>query len=128
MMIVHMRMCIYSHPVAPRHLAESNATPISSRGRGWVGHRLLVETDINVDGALGLAASHQIVDEVHYRLLHGVAGVQDATVHVHPDRAEEPHPATAHHRAVQGVGCRETSREGTLKSPCSGLRLSGSAC
>ncbi len=67
----------------------------------WAGHRLHVDAEIAVDARLDVTSAHRIADDVHHALLHDVAGVQDVTVHVHPDHAEgDRHEATSHHRAA----------------------------
>lgn len=67
----------------------------------WVGHRLNVEVEITVDGHLEVLPAHRIADEVHHQLIHRVAGVEEVSVHIHPDHgAEDTHSLTAHHRSL----------------------------
>lgn len=65
----------------------------------WIGHRLRAEIDLTVDCRLTVIEAHAIADQAHHRLLHDVARLDDATVHVNPcphDDADH-HQATAHH-------------------------------
>ncbi len=67
----------------------------------WVGHRLNVEVEITVDSHLEVLPAHRIADEVHHQLMHRVAGVEDVSVHIHPDHgADDTHSLTAHHRSL----------------------------
>jgi cation diffusion facilitator family transporter len=67
----------------------------------WVGHRLHVDAEIAVGAHLDVTSAHRIAEDVHHTLLHDVAGVQDVTVHVHPDHTEgDSHEATSHHRSA----------------------------
>lgn len=67
----------------------------------WVGHRLMIDAEIVVDRRLDVAAAHEIADDVHHELIHGVPGVEDVTVHIHPDDGTpEHHEVTHHHRSV----------------------------
>jgi len=71
----------------------------------WVGHRLRAEAGITVDPRLDVVAAHQIANEAHHRLLHGVPKLVDATIHVSP--SAEPgathHEMLEHHPTVPGV-------------------------
>lgn len=62
----------------------------------WIGHRLHAETGVQVDHHLDVVAAHEIANEVHHRLLHGVARLVDVTVHVSP----APAPGTDFHETL----------------------------
>ena len=67
----------------------------------WIGHRLHVDAEIAVDARLDVSSAHRIADAVHHALLHEVVGVEDVTVHVHPEHADgDRHEATSHHRSA----------------------------
>ena len=62
----------------------------------WLGHRLVAELNVAVDGTLAVAQGHAIAAEVSHRLLHDVRHLDEA--HVHIDPAElEPHDHSHHH-------------------------------
>jgi len=65
----------------------------------WTGHELLAEMDITVRGDLTVERAHAIAEEVRHRLLHEVARLSGATIHVNPSVAAgtDPHAVTAHH-------------------------------
>ena len=50
----------------------------------WMGHRLRVDLEIDVDGALTVADGHSIAERVHQRLVTGVDHLDDVHVHVDP--------------------------------------------
>ncbi|MBI3649220.1 MAG: cation transporter [Actinobacteria bacterium] len=56
----------------------------------WVGHRLLAELSIDVDGALSVGSGHDIAERVREELLREVPRLAGATVHVDP-HAHDPH-------------------------------------
>ena len=62
----------------------------------WIGHRLHAEADIIVDADLGMTDAHDIAVRVHHALVHDVARLHDATVHVNPCG----HGGVDHHREV----------------------------
>ena len=66
----------------------------------WMGHRLLAQVRLSVDGALPVTRAHEIAEVAHHELLHHVPNLSDAIIHVDPagDRGD-PHAATAHHRS-----------------------------
>ena len=65
----------------------------------WVGHRLLAQVRLSVDGALPVTEAHSIAEDVHHELLHHVRNLSDAIVHVDPSgTASDPHASTRHHR------------------------------
>jgi cation diffusion facilitator family transporter len=51
----------------------------------WLGHRLHAEVSVTVPGGLSVAEGHDLAREVRHRLLHHVAHLRSATVHVDPD-------------------------------------------
>ena len=62
----------------------------------WLGHRLVAELNVAVDGTLAVAEGHAIAADVSHRLLHDVRHLDEA--HVHIDPAElEPHDHAHHH-------------------------------
>jgi cation diffusion facilitator family transporter len=64
----------------------------------WMGHRLLAQVRLGVDGALTVTEAHGIADETHHRLLHEVTNLSDAIIHVDPEGTEaDPHAGTRHH-------------------------------
>jgi cation diffusion facilitator family transporter len=65
----------------------------------WVGHELHAELRITVSRDLPLAEAHDIAEAVHHRLVHRVARLTDAIIHVDPTRwgEDDPHDLTAHH-------------------------------
>jgi cation diffusion facilitator family transporter len=64
----------------------------------WAGHRLLAQVRLSVDGDLPVTQAHSIAETVHHELLHHVARLSDAIIHVDPFGTEEdPHSATRHH-------------------------------
>jgi divalent metal cation (Fe/Co/Zn/Cd) transporter len=65
----------------------------------WMGHRLLAQVRLSVDGALPVTRAHEIAEVAHHELLHHVSNLSDAIIHVDPAVAGlDPHAATAHHR------------------------------
>ena len=62
----------------------------------WHGHRLVADLDITVPAALPVSDGHSIAEDVRHRLLHAVAHLNDAHVHVDPDDAHA-HESAAHH-------------------------------
>lgn len=66
----------------------------------WVGHRLHVEAEIEVDPQLDVASAHAIADRSQHVLVHEVAAVEDVVVHVHPAGVTELHHATEHHHSA----------------------------
>lgn len=65
----------------------------------WVGHRLLAQVRLSVDGRLSVTRAHGIAEEVHHELLHHVPNLSEAIVHVDPSGTEaDPHAATRHHQ------------------------------
>lgn len=62
----------------------------------WHGHRLVADLDITVPGDLPVSDGHSIAEDVRHRLLHAVAHLDDAHVHVDPDDAHA-HESAGHH-------------------------------
>jgi cation diffusion facilitator family transporter len=58
----------------------------------WLGHRLRAETDITIDGALGVVEGHAIAVAAEHGLLHAIPKLDAATVHVNPLLADGPDP------------------------------------
>lgn len=50
----------------------------------WLGHRLLAEVSIAVDGGMTVEQGHEIAAQVRHELLHRVRYLFDATIHVDP--------------------------------------------
>ncbi|HAA94651.1 MAG TPA: cation transporter, partial [Dehalococcoidia bacterium] len=48
----------------------------------WLGHKMLAEVSIVVDGEISVASGHSIAEDVHHRLLHQLKYLSSATVHV----------------------------------------------
>lgn len=64
----------------------------------WMGHRLMAQVRLGVDGRLHVTDAHAITDEAHHRLLHEVANLSDAIIHVDPEgTGGDPHASTWHH-------------------------------
>jgi cation diffusion facilitator family transporter len=67
----------------------------------WMGHRLLAQVRLSVDGALPVTEAHEIAEVAHHELLHHVPNLSDAIIHVDPAGVGvDPHAATAHHRST----------------------------
>ena len=68
----------------------------------WMGHRLLAQVRLSVDGASPVTKAHEIAEIAHHELLHHVPNLSDAMIHVDPAGVGvDPHAATAHHRSPQ---------------------------
>ncbi len=65
----------------------------------WVGHELRAEAEVVSDSELTLAQSHEIAEEGHHRLLHGIPKLARATIHTSPcgHDGRDHHAATGHH-------------------------------
>lgn len=65
----------------------------------WVGHELIAEVDLAVDGTFNLSEAHAVAEHAEHRLLHDIPRLARATVHLNPssDGAADPHRITAHH-------------------------------
>ena len=65
----------------------------------WMGHRLLAQVRLSVDGTLSVAKAHEIAEVAHHELLHHISNLSDAIIHVDPAGVTaDPHASTAHHR------------------------------
>jgi cation diffusion facilitator family transporter len=68
----------------------------------WVGHRLLAQVRLSVEGSLSVTRAHAIAETVHHELLHHISNLSDAIIHVDPTGTGfDPHASTAHHRSRQ---------------------------
>jgi cation diffusion facilitator family transporter len=78
----------------------------------WIGHRVRVELAIQVDPGLTVAEAHRIAEEVRHELLHHVARVSDAHVHVNPawEGTDPHHAVTAPHFERLAAADRERRR------------------
>jgi cation diffusion facilitator family transporter len=93
--------------VDPSIVAEAEKVLAASPGVGgvaqmrlrWVGHDLLAEATIVVDGTLTLAAAHDVAEAAHHQLLHHIPRLAQATIHVDPSVSDgiDHHHLTAHH-------------------------------
>ncbi|MDQ2808771.1 MAG: cation diffusion facilitator family transporter [Chloroflexota bacterium] len=66
----------------------------------WHGHQLIAELHSDVDPALSTVDSHAIAEAIRHALLHGIAGLGEALVHIDPagHAPEHYHETTWHHR------------------------------
>jgi cation diffusion facilitator family transporter len=67
----------------------------------WEGHRLRADLDITVPAALSVADGHSLAHAVEHELLHRVAHLDSASVHVEPDSPERDvsHATVTPHRS-----------------------------
>jgi divalent metal cation (Fe/Co/Zn/Cd) transporter len=65
----------------------------------WEGHRLQADLAISVSPQLNVVDAHEIAHGVEHELLHRVAHLDGATVHVEPDgpARDAAHTAQSHH-------------------------------
>ncbi len=65
----------------------------------WVGHELLAEAVIAVEGTVALREGHAVAEAAHHQLLHEVPRLAQATIHVDPATigGTDFHTLTAHH-------------------------------
>ena len=83
-----------------RHATQhvSGVLGVSEVRPRWIGHRLHTEINIAVDPELTVAAGHEIAKEVDHQLLHHLAYLSRATIHVDPvEQAGEQHHRIAGH-------------------------------
>ena len=64
----------------------------------WMGHRLLAQVRLSVDGTQPVTRGHEIAEVAQHELLHHVPNLSEAIIHVDP-AAEglDPHASAAHH-------------------------------
>jgi cation diffusion facilitator family transporter len=65
----------------------------------WVGHALEASFAITVDCDMTVSGGHRVAEEVRHRLLHDVAKLDTAVIHVNPcgHDGADPHDALRHH-------------------------------
>ena len=65
----------------------------------WEGHRLQADLAISVDPALNVVDAHEIAHGVEHDLLHPIAHLDGAAVHVEPagPARDAAHAPTSHH-------------------------------
>lgn len=70
----------------------------------WVGHAVEASFAITVDCDATVGQGHAIAEEVRHRLLHGVAKLDTAVIHVNPCGHDgmDPHEALRHHEDLAG--------------------------
>jgi cation diffusion facilitator family transporter len=68
----------------------------------WVGHALEVSMAITVDSDMTVSAGHRVSENVRHRLLHEVAKLDTAVIHVNPcgHDGSDAHEGTRHHDPV----------------------------
>ncbi len=78
----------------------------------WIGHRLRAELTIQVDPASTVVEGHRIAEDVRHELLHHVARLGDAHVHVNPawEGTDPHHRVTAPHFERLAAADRERMR------------------
>ncbi|MHB8619194.1 MAG: cation diffusion facilitator family transporter [Chloroflexota bacterium] len=65
----------------------------------WLGHRLVAELNVVVDGDMPTRESHRIVEEVRHELFHRLPQLADIIVHADPLDVPASHALTDHHAA-----------------------------
>lgn len=86
--------------LAEQVLAEVDGVDAVERVRmRWLGHELLAEADIAVDGRMALTQGHLVAEAAHHELLHRLPRLAAATIHVDPSLTDgvDHHRLTAHH-------------------------------
>jgi cation diffusion facilitator family transporter len=65
----------------------------------WVGHALEASFAITIDCDMTVSEGHRVAEEVRHRLLHDVAKLDTAVIHVNPcgHDGADPHEALRHH-------------------------------
>jgi len=79
----------------------------------WIGHRLRAELAIQVDPASTVVEGHRIAEDVRHELLHHIARLGDAHVHVNPAwEGTDPHHAITapHFRRLAAADPAQTRR------------------
>jgi divalent metal cation (Fe/Co/Zn/Cd) transporter len=56
----------------------------------WLGHRLVTELNVAVDHSVSVRDGHTIAARVSHRLLHDVAHLDEAHVHIDPSDIDPP--------------------------------------
>jgi cation diffusion facilitator family transporter len=79
-------------------LATPGVLRVGEARARYMGHRIFADVRILVDGAQSTAEGHAVAEEVQHALLHDVARLSEAHVHVDPAGVAEAHALTAHHR------------------------------
>jgi cation diffusion facilitator family transporter len=71
----------------------------------WVGHALEASLAITVDGDMSVTESHRIAEHARHRLLHQVARLDTAVIHVNPCGHDggDPHAELRHHDVPEGA-------------------------
>ncbi|HEX2912586.1 MAG TPA: cation diffusion facilitator family transporter [Chloroflexia bacterium] len=69
----------------------------------WMGHKLLAELQIQVDGQNTTFESHQLAEEVRHKLFHTLPRLSAISVHVDPyeNEGEIYHELTSHHSQMK---------------------------
>ena len=61
---------------------------VSSAKVRWLGHRLVADLAVTMDGDVKVRDAHLVADEIRHCLLHRVAHLDEVNVQVDPDGAE----------------------------------------
>lgn len=64
--------------------AEPGVTGVRSVKMRWIGHRLHVDAELDIDPATSLAGAHRIAHEAEHTLTHAVPKLSSALVHAYP--------------------------------------------
>ena len=64
--------------------AEPGVTGVRSVKMRWIGHRLHVDAELDIDPAVSLADAHRIAHEAEHTLTHAVPKLSTALVHAYP--------------------------------------------
>jgi cation diffusion facilitator family transporter len=82
-------------------LAVPGVLAVESVRLRWIGHRLRAEAGLVVDHDLTVWEGHEVAVEAKHELLHRIAKLDDATMHVSPSAVDgrDPHEKLAHHRS-----------------------------
>jgi cation diffusion facilitator family transporter len=99
--IYHRLMDAVDPAIVARIEATATATPgvlaVASPRVRWLGHRLTADLDIVVPANLTVQDGHAIAEHVRHRLLHHVAHLDDARVHIDPDDNHAHDRVDGHH-------------------------------
>jgi divalent metal cation (Fe/Co/Zn/Cd) transporter len=77
----------------------SGVTAVHAVQARWLGHRLVAELNVAVDGSLTVSDGHGIAAEVSHRLLHEVRHLDETHVHIDPSDVDA-HAHTHDHTNV----------------------------